>query len=40
MARIGRPEDIAAAALFLASDGAAYVTGSTITVDGGLELRP
>ena len=40
MARIGRPEDIAAAALFLAGDGAAYVTGSTITVDGGLELRP
>jgi NAD(P)-dependent dehydrogenase (short-subunit alcohol dehydrogenase family) len=40
MSRIGRPEDIAAAALFLASDGAAYITGSTITVDGGLELRP
>ena len=40
MARIGRPEDIAAAALFLAGDGAGYITGSTITVDGGLELRP
>jgi NAD(P)-dependent dehydrogenase (short-subunit alcohol dehydrogenase family) len=40
MARIGRPEDIAAAALFLAGPGAAYVTGTTITVDGGLELRP
>ncbi len=40
MARIGRPEDIAAAALFLAGPGAAYITGSTITVDGGLELRP
>ena len=40
MARIGRPEDIAAAALYLAGPGAAYGTGSTITVDGGLELRP
>ena len=40
MGRIGRPEDVAAAALFLAGDGAAYITGSTITVDGGLELRP
>lgn len=40
MRRIGRPEDIAAAALFLAGEGAGYVTGTTITVDGGLELRP
>jgi NAD(P)-dependent dehydrogenase (short-subunit alcohol dehydrogenase family) len=40
MRRIGRPQDVAQAALFLAGDGAAYVTGSTITVDGGLELRP
>jgi len=40
MGRIGRPEDVAAAALFLVGDGAAYVTGATITVDGGLELRP
>jgi NAD(P)-dependent dehydrogenase (short-subunit alcohol dehydrogenase family) len=40
MRRIGRPEDIAAAALFLAGDAAAYITGTTITVDGGLELRP
>lgn len=40
MHRIGRPEDIAAAALFLASDAAGYITGTTITVDGGLELRP
>lgn len=40
MGRIGRPEDVAAAALFLAGPGAAYVTGSTITVDGGLEVRP
>ena len=40
MRRIGAPEDVAAAALFLASDAARYITGTTITVDGGLELRP
>ena len=40
MRRIGRPEDIAAAAMYLAGEAAGYVTGSTITVDGGLELRP
>jgi NAD(P)-dependent dehydrogenase (short-subunit alcohol dehydrogenase family) len=34
--RAGRPEEIAAAAVFLAEDGARYMTGSTITVDGGL----
>ena len=33
--RIGSPEDIAHAALFLASDEASYITGQTITVDGG-----
>ena len=33
---IGRPADIAAAVAFLASDDAAYITGQTINVDGGL----
>jgi 3-oxoacyl-[acyl-carrier protein] reductase len=34
--RAGRPEDVAACASFLASEQAAYVTGSTLYVDGGL----
>ena len=33
--QIGSPEDIANTALFLASDEASYITGQTITVDGG-----
>ena len=32
----GAPEEIAYAALFLASPAAAYITGQTLTVDGGL----
>jgi 3-oxoacyl-[acyl-carrier protein] reductase len=36
--RLGQPEDIAGAVLFLASPLAAYVIGQTITVDGGLTL--
>lgn len=39
MDRIGRPEDVAGAAVFLASEAAAYVTGATIVVDGGLTLE-
>ena len=33
--KIGKPEDIAYTALFLASNEASYITGQTITVDGG-----
>lgn len=35
LGRIGRPEDVAEAALFLAGDRSAYVNGDEITVDGG-----
>jgi len=36
LGRIGRPEDVASALLFLASDDAAWITGTTLRVDGGL----
>jgi NAD(P)-dependent dehydrogenase (short-subunit alcohol dehydrogenase family) len=36
LGRVGEPEDIANAALFLASDQAAWITGTVLTVDGGL----
>ncbi len=35
LGRLGTPEDVASAVLFLASDDAAYITGTTIVVDGG-----
>ncbi|MEM3486314.1 MAG: SDR family oxidoreductase, partial [Candidatus Methanomethyliaceae archaeon] len=33
--RLGLPEDLAGAVVFLASDGSDYMTGQTLTVDGG-----
>ena len=39
LGRIGNPDDIATAALFLASDEAGYITGQTITVDGGMVMN-
>jgi 3-oxoacyl-[acyl-carrier protein] reductase len=38
LARLGIPEDVAATVAYLASDDAAWVTGQTIVVDGGLTL--
>jgi glucose 1-dehydrogenase len=38
--RIGEPSDIAQAAVWLASDAADYVTGTTLFVDGGMTLYP
>jgi NAD(P)-dependent dehydrogenase (short-subunit alcohol dehydrogenase family) len=42
LGRLGEPADVAAAVAFLASDDAAYVTGQTLYVDGGMlaQLRP
>jgi 3-oxoacyl-[acyl-carrier protein] reductase len=34
--RMGQPNDVAEAALFLASDGAAYITGQVLAIDGGM----
>jgi 3-oxoacyl-[acyl-carrier protein] reductase len=39
MNRAGRPEEMAAAVVFLASEGASYVNGATIVVDGGNSLQ-
>jgi NAD(P)-dependent dehydrogenase (short-subunit alcohol dehydrogenase family) len=38
--RLGIPEDIAHAALFLASDYASWITGHTLVIDGGALIRP
>ncbi len=39
LGRAGKPEEVAAAVVFLASDDAAYITGQVINVDGGLVMR-
>lgn len=39
LGRIGRPEDVAEAVIFLASDRAGFITGQTLTVDGGVFSR-
>jgi len=38
LGRVGRPEDVAGAAVFLVSDAAAYVTGQVLAVDGGFHM--
>jgi NAD(P)-dependent dehydrogenase (short-subunit alcohol dehydrogenase family) len=35
LGRVGKPEEIAQAALYLASDAASFVTGTALVVDGG-----
>ena len=39
LGRIGEPEEVAAMALFLSSNEAEYITGQTITVDGGMVMN-
>lgn len=39
MGRVGRPEEIADAVLWLSSDAASYITGQSISVDGGFIMR-
>ena len=39
LARLGQPEDVAAAAVFLASSDAGYLTGCTLHVNGGLHME-
>jgi 3-oxoacyl-[acyl-carrier protein] reductase len=39
LGRLGAPQDVASLVCFLASDAAAYITGQTITVDGGMVMH-
>jgi 3-oxoacyl-[acyl-carrier protein] reductase len=38
LARLGEPEDVAAAVRFLCSDDASFITGEVLLVDGGLGM--
>jgi 3-oxoacyl-[acyl-carrier protein] reductase len=38
LSRLGQPEDVAAAVAFLASNSAAYITGETLHVNGGMYM--
>jgi len=38
LGRMGKPEDVANAALFLASDAANFITGQTLSVSGGFSM--
>jgi len=40
LGRIGEPEDIAKAALFLVGDDSSWITGQTLVIDGGALVRP
>lgn len=37
--RVGVPEDVAEAALFLTSEGAGFITGSNFVIDGGMTVK-
>ena len=39
MGRLGQPDDLSGAIVFLASDDAAYITGQVLSVSGGLTMN-